>query len=47
MEWLSRLMDSIISFDQHFSGFLQQYGMWSYLVLFLIIFAETGLVVAP
>lgn len=47
MEWLSRFTDSIISFDQHFSEFLQQYGMWSYLVLFLIIFAETGLVIAP
>ena len=47
MEWLSRFTDSIISFDQHFSESLQQYGMWSYLVLFLIIFAETGLVIAP
>ena len=47
MEWFSRLSDYLLSFDQHFSEFLQQYGLWSYLVLFLIIFAETGLVIAP
>lgn len=33
--------------DQTLGIWVQQYGMWVYLVLFLIVFAETGLVVLP
>jgi membrane-associated protein len=44
-------MDSILDFfldlDVHLGAFVNQYGPWVYALLFLIIFAETGLVVTP
>ncbi|MFO0837516.1 MAG: DedA family protein [Phycisphaerae bacterium] len=33
--------------DEHLDAFIQQYGDWTYLALFLVIFAETGFVVTP
>lgn len=42
-----QLMDFILTIDQHLAVFLQDYGMWIYGILFLIIFVETGLVVMP
>lgn len=33
--------------DKHLSTIIQSYGLWTYLILFLIIFLETGLVVTP
>ncbi|WKW45623.1 DedA family protein [Myroides sp. JBRI-B21084] len=41
------LIDFILHIDQHLQVFLQDYGMWVYAILFLIIFIETGLVVMP
>lgn len=40
-------MDLILHFDQHLASIIQNLGNWSYLLLFLIIFCETGLVVTP
>lgn len=37
----------ILHIDQSFGVWIDQYGAWVYLVLFLIVFAETGLVVLP
>jgi len=37
----------ILHFDKYLNIFVQSYGLWTYLVLFLIIFCETGLVVTP
>ncbi|MCH1989695.1 VTT domain-containing protein [Achromobacter xylosoxidans] len=37
----------VLHIDQTLGVWVQQYGMWVYLVLFLIVFAETGLVVLP
>jgi membrane-associated protein len=39
--------DLIVHLDQHLAVLLQQYGAWVYLLLFAIIFCETGLVVTP
>ncbi|HBF36405.1 MAG TPA: hypothetical protein DDW50_03705 [Firmicutes bacterium] len=39
--------DLILHLDQHLSVFIHHFGPWSYLAFFLIIFCETGLVVAP
>lgn len=47
MELLSTLLDFILHPDHHLSSLLTQYGAWVYGILFLIVFAETGLVVTP
>jgi membrane-associated protein len=41
------LADFIINLDQHLTEVINRYGMWTYLLLFLVIFCETGLVVTP
>lgn len=33
--------------DRHISGIITHYGAWTYLILFAIIFCETGLVITP
>lgn len=54
MDFLSALLqfakiviDFILHIDIHLSEIIQSYGVWTYLILFLIIFCETGLVVTP
>jgi membrane-associated protein len=44
---MSSVIDFILHFDKHFLSLIEMVGMWSYVVLFAVIFAETGLVVAP
>ena len=39
--------DFLVHLDQHLAAVLQQYGAWIYLILFVIIFSETGFVVTP
>jgi len=39
--------DVVVHLDRHLATLLQQYGAWVYLLLFAIIFCETGLVVTP
>ncbi len=41
------LLQVVLHFDHWLAVFLQEYGAWVYLGLFLILFAETGLVVMP
>jgi membrane-associated protein len=40
-------LDFIMNIDTHLGPLIQAYGFWIYLILFLIIFIETGLVVIP
>jgi membrane-associated protein len=47
MELVTQFIDIILHLDQHLLWLLQNYGEWFYLVLFAIIFCETGLVVTP
>lgn len=47
MDSIRQLIGFILHFDEHLHGFLEQYGVWTYAILFLIIFCETGLVVTP
>jgi len=47
MDLLMQLMDLLLHLDKHLAALLTQYGTWIYVILFLIIFCETGLVVAP
>jgi membrane-associated protein len=44
---LSTVIDFFLHLDLHLAAGLQNYGLWLYLILFLVIFAETGLVVTP
>jgi len=41
------VVDLLLHFDRHLAEFVQAYGVWVYALLFLVIFAETGLVVTP
>ncbi len=41
------LYDIIMHMDTHLLALVHDYGMWVYAILFLIIFAETGLVFVP
>lgn len=47
MESLLHFLDFFIHLDKHLLAFVQDYGAWTYLFLFVIIFCETGLVVTP
>ncbi len=47
MELLKDFIDIFMHIDKHLGGVIQAYGAWTYLILFLIIFCETGLVVTP
>ena len=47
MELLQHLIDFILHIDKHLVQITSQYQAWTYLILFLIIFAETGFVVTP
>ena len=44
---LAALLDIILHLDAHLLALTQQYGVWVYAILFLIIYSETGLVIAP
>ncbi len=41
------LVDFVLHLDRHLAALLAQVGVWTYVILFAVIFAETGLVVAP
>ena len=47
MELLAQFVDLVLHLDKHLALLIQQYGTWIYLILFLIIYCETGLVVTP
>jgi membrane-associated protein len=47
MEFFTHLIDIVLHLDAYLVTLSQQYGLWVYLILFLIVFCETGLVVTP
>lgn len=47
MELLSALADLVLHLDQHLRTLTDNYGNWVYVILFLIVFLETGVVVTP
>ncbi|MBE8712953.1 DedA family protein [Sphingobacterium hungaricum] len=47
MDFISTIIDFILHIDDHLVDIVNNYQTWTYLILFLIIFAETGLVVTP
>jgi len=47
MEIIIQFTEFIIHIDKYLAEIIQNYGAWTYLILFLIVFCETGLVVTP
>jgi len=47
MELIGTFVEYFLHLDKHLGQVIQTYGFWTYLILFLIIFCETGLVVTP
>lgn len=47
MEYLLKSVDIVRNLDEYLDWVTQEYGVWTYAILGLVIFAETGLVVLP
>jgi membrane-associated protein len=47
MELLTQFIDIVLHLDKYLALLVQQYGLWIYAILFIIIFSETGFVVTP
>ena len=47
MEFIQTLIDLFLHLDEHLGLIIAKYDTWTYLLLFLVIFMETGLVVTP
>jgi membrane-associated protein len=47
MDLLAAFIDIVLHLDAHLLALTQQYGVWVYAILFLIIYCETGLVITP
>ncbi|TAF93423.1 MAG: DedA family protein [Cytophagia bacterium] len=47
MEILTQILDFFLHLDKHLADIITEYGTLTYVILFLIIFTETGLVVMP
>ena len=47
MDLILTVIDFILHLDKHINTFWMQYGVWLYVLVFIIVFCETGLVVTP
>ena len=47
MDLIKQLIDMALHLDKHLGELVSYFGLWTYFVLFLIIFCETGLVITP
>ncbi|OLN30655.1 MULTISPECIES: DedA family protein [Desulfosporosinus] len=47
MDFIKTLVDLFLHLDKNLELVIQGYGMWTYLILFILVFLETGLVVTP
>ena len=47
MDIALKFIDLFVHLDQYISTVLQMFGGWTYLIVFLVVFCETGLVVTP
>lgn len=47
MDFIKQIIDLFLHLDSHLFEIIQDYGGWTYAILFLILFCETGLVVMP
>lgn len=47
MELLRQFVDLFLHLDKHLAELIRNYGVWTYAILFAIVFCETGLVILP
>ncbi len=47
MEIVLKLIDIVLHVDRYLGIIIQTFGVWSYIILFVIVFCETGLVITP
>ena len=47
MDFIAKAVDLFLHLDKHLGAIIQQYGTWTYAILTLVVFCETGLVVTP
>lgn len=47
MELIKSIIDLFLHLDKHLNEIINNYGTWTYLILFVVIFCETGLVITP
>jgi membrane-associated protein len=47
VETLTQLLDLFVHLDRYLGTVIEDYGTWTYLILFAILFCETGLVITP
>lgn len=47
MDLAKIIIDFLLHLDKYLGAIIQSYGIWTYFLLFLIIFCETGLVITP
>jgi membrane-associated protein len=47
MEMIIKFFDMLLHLDKYIDLLIRDYGMWTYLIFFIIVFCETGLVVTP
>ena len=47
MDFFASLIDIFLHIDEYLGEIVRNFGAWTYVILFLVIFAETGLVVTP
>jgi len=47
MDLIHLLIDYTLHLDKHLGNIIQYFGNWTYLVFFMVVFCETGLVVTP
>lgn len=47
MDLIQQFIDIFLHLDKHLVEIIRDYGIWTYGILFLIIFCETGLVITP
>jgi membrane-associated protein len=47
MDTIKELFDIFLHIDQHLANIIANYGIWTNLLLFIVVFCETGLVVTP
>lgn len=47
MEYLHLFVHYLLHLDQYLQQFIQTYGSWTYILLFVVIFCESGVIVTP